>query len=100
MEPFRCVTGHPVWWGYQSGPARTRLDSADIAFHDSRVTCGCSVRVLAKLAFGSPLSQQIPALVELLLNVPQTGSVVVGLASVGEQVVLFFDKLCDVVKNG
>jgi hypothetical protein len=49
-----------------------------VALDDGRGTDLCGVWILAELAAGSPLPQQIPALIELDLDLFQTHLIVIG----------------------
>jgi hypothetical protein len=47
-----------------------------VALDDRRRSDACAVRILAELASGTPLPQQVPALIELDLNRGETRPVV------------------------
>src|SRR5512139_3835257 len=73
--------------------------SALVAFDGAHIAHARLGRVVAELALGSALAQEVPALVELLGHLLEAGAVV-GLGhAVGAQPALFVDESADMVED-
>src|SRR5436305_2504172 len=72
---------------------------ADVALDGVHVARLGAVGVFAELALGAALAQQVPALVELLGDVPDALGVVAELVRAGAQALLFFDQVGDVLED-
>src|SRR5262249_48786786 len=59
-------TMRPSRTSSRSSPLTIPAASADVALDGADIARLCTVRILAELALGAPLAQQVPALIELL----------------------------------
>src|SRR4051812_4301936 len=79
---------------------RTRSRSALVALHGAGVARVRGVGILSELPLRAALSQQVPALVELLADVAQARLVGGRRCAAFAQAVLFVDQVGDVLQEG